>query len=204
MGLWAIRTPILDGLARQSLVFERGYVASPLCRPSLASMTTGLFPLQHGVTGDDVDGKNNRATLDAPLRRQFHQCPGLIRTLTSNGYLAHQSGKWWESSFADGRFTHGMTHGDPKRGGRHGDAGLSIGHAGMRPVTNFIDQPVSEQKPFFVWRAPVLPHTPHNPPKRLLDLIRDLDEAGAIVTAGSVWPAAGHKVSVKLLEVYTP
>ena len=30
--------------------------------------------------------------------------------LTANGYLAHQSGKWWEGSFADGGFTHGMTH----------------------------------------------------------------------------------------------
>ncbi len=209
MGHPDIRTPNLDGLARQSLVFERGYVAPPLCRLSLASMISGLFLFQHGVTGNDVDGKNNRAARDAPLRRQFHQYPSLIRTLTSNGYLAHQSGKWWEGSFADGRFTHRMTHGDPKRGGRHGNAGLSIGRAGMRPVTDFIDQAVSEQKPFFVWYAPFLPHTPHNPPKRLLDrytkdgraahvtkyfamcewfnetcgqlldLIRDLDKAGA-------------------------
>jgi len=168
MGHPDIRTPHLDKLAAQSLVFGRGYVTSPLCRPSLASMATGLFPFQHGVTGNDVDGRNNRAALDAPLRRQFHRRPSFIRLLTSNGYLAHQSGKWWEGSFADGGFTHGMTHGDPNRRGRHGDAGLTIGREGMEPVTKFIDHAVAEKKPFFVWYAPFLPHTPHNPPERLL------------------------------------
>lgn len=169
MGHPDIQTPHLDRLAARSLVFERGYVASPLCRPSLASMVTGRFPFRHGVTGNDVDGRNNRAALDVPLRKQFHRHPGFIRMLTKNGYLAHQSGKWWEGSFKDGGFTHGMTHGDPKRRGRHGDDGLKIGRQGMKPVTDFIDHAVAEKKPFFVWYAPFLPHTPHNPPKRLLD-----------------------------------
>lgn len=168
MGHAEVRTPHLDKLAERSLVFGRGYVAAPLCRPSLASMVTGLFPFQHGITGNDVDGRNNRAALDLPLREQFHRHPSFIRMLTSNGYLAHQSGKWWEGSFQDGGFTHGMTHGDPKRRGRHGDVGLKIGREGMEPVTEFIDHAVAEKKPFFVWYAPFLPHTPHNPPKRLL------------------------------------
>ena len=169
MGHAAVQTPHLDRLAGRSQVFERGYVASPLCRPSLASMVTGLFPFQHGVTGNDVDGRNNRVALDIPLRENFYRHPGFIKTLTSSGYLAHQSGKWWEGSWMDGGFTHGMTHGDPQRGGRHGDAGLKIGRAGMTPVTDFIDLAVEEKKPFFVWYAPFLPHTPHNPPQHLLE-----------------------------------
>jgi arylsulfatase A-like enzyme len=168
MGHSEIRTPSLDKLAERSLVFERGYVASPLCRPSLASIVTGLYPFQHGVTGNDVDGRNQRAILDLPLRENFRQYPSFIRALTSHGYLTHQSGKWWEGSFTDGSFTHGMTHGDPKRGGRHGDAGLKIGRKGMDSVTEFIDLAVEKEKPFFVWYAPFLPHSPHNPPPRLL------------------------------------
>ena len=50
MGHPDIQTPNLDALARRSLVFNRGYVASPLCRPSLASMVTGLYPFGHGIT----------------------------------------------------------------------------------------------------------------------------------------------------------
>ncbi|MEM1443066.1 MAG: sulfatase-like hydrolase/transferase [Verrucomicrobiota bacterium] len=168
MGHPEIRTPHLDKLADRSVVFERGYVASPLCRPSLASMATGLFPFQHGVTGNDVDGSKSRAALDVPVKKQFHEHPSFIQLLTESGYLTHQSGKWWEGSFADGGFTHGMTHGDPKRGGRHGDAGLTIGRKGMKPVTDFIDEAIGKEKPFFVWYAPFLPHTPHNPPGRLL------------------------------------
>lgn len=169
MGHPDIKTPHLDRLAKRSLVFERGYVAAPLCRPSLASMVTGLFPSQHGITGNDVDGNTNRAALDAPRREAFHKHPSFVKLLTSGGYLAHQSGKWWEGSFADGGFTHGMTHGDPTRGGRHGDAGLTIGRQGMKPVTGFIDGAVADKKPFLLWYAPFLPHTPHNPPARLLE-----------------------------------
>ncbi len=168
MGHAKIRTPNLDALAERSLVFDRGYVASPLCRPSLASMVTGLYPFQTGITGNDVDGRNDRAVLDVQVREKFHRHPSFINALTSHGYLAHQSGKWWEGSFIDGGFTHGMTHGDPRRGGRHGDAGLKIGREGMNQVTDFIDLAVAQEKPFFVWYAPFLPHTPHNPPQRLL------------------------------------
>jgi arylsulfatase A-like enzyme len=166
MGHPDIKTPHLDKLAERSLVFERGYVASPLCRPSLASLLTGKFPHQHGITGNDVDGANNREALDIPVRKAFHELPSFVRLLTSNGYLAHQSGKWWEGSHADGGFTHGMM---PKPA-RHGSAqSLTIGRDGMAPVTDFIDHAVAGKKPFFVWYAPFLPHAPHNPPQRLLD-----------------------------------
>lgn len=168
MGHTDIKTPHLDRLAERSLVFERGYVAAPICRPSLASIVTGLYPFQHGTTACDVDFMRNRAALDAPFREAFHKHPSFIKMLTANGYLTFQSGKWWEGSFRDGGFTHGMTHGDPKRGGRHGDAGLAIGRKGIQAVKHFIDNAENQDKPFFVWYAPLMPHTPHNPPERLL------------------------------------
>ena len=131
-------------------------------------MVTGIYPFEHGITGNDVDGKNQRAELDVPMREAFHKHPSFIKMLTENGYLTHQSGKWWEGSYQDGGFTHGMTHGDPKRGGRHGDVGLKIGREGIKPVTDFIDMAVEKKKPFLLWYAPFLPHTPHNPPQSLL------------------------------------
>jgi arylsulfatase A-like enzyme len=166
MGHPEIKTPHLDKLASRSLVFERGYVASPLCRPSLASLLTGRFPHDHGVTGNDVDGNKDREALDLPVRESFHKLPSFVRMLTANGYLAHQSGKWWEGTHTDGGFTDGMM---PKPA-RHGNTeSLAIGRDGIKPVTDFIDRATAEKKPFFVWYAPFLPHTPHNPPKRLLE-----------------------------------
>lgn len=169
MGHSEIRTPNLDKLAERSLVFERGYVSAPLCRPSLASILTGHYPRTHGAVGNDVDGANDRERLDIPVRERFHQLPNFVRLLTSNGYLAHQSGKWWEGSHADGGFTHGMM----PRPARHGSPeSLSIGRQGMQPITDFIDHSIAEEKPFFVWYAPFMPHTPHTPPARLLEKYR--------------------------------
>lgn len=177
MGHPVVQTPHLDRLAERSLRFDRGYVATPLCRPSLASMVTGRFPAEHGITANDVTGgmfainkkgetellRGKRERLDKPVRDRFHQFPSFVRKLTESGYLTHQSGKWWEGSYMDGGFTHGMTEGE-----RHGDKGLVIGREGLEPIATFIEQASQAEQPFFLWYAPFLPHTPHNPPDRLL------------------------------------
>jgi arylsulfatase A-like enzyme len=178
MGHENIKTPRLDKLASQSMTFTRGYVPDSLCRPSLATMVTGLYPHQHKIVGNDPPGKRKIPKAEYLKRRidylkHIENVPTLGRLLAKKGYLSHQSGKWWEGSYQRGGFTHGMTHGDRTKGGRHGDKGLAIGRQGMAPVTDFIDMAIEKKKPFFVYYAPFLPHTPHNPPKRLLDKYRD-------------------------------
>ncbi|MBI1318003.1 MAG: sulfatase-like hydrolase/transferase [Candidatus Hydrogenedens sp.] len=168
MGHEAIQTPHLDALAAEGIVYSHGYVVTSLCRPSLATMATGLYPHQHGITGNDPKGpRPKRAALDLPWRTKFETLPRVAELLgEKKGYVSHQSGKWWEGPCMCGGFTAGMTHGDPERGGRHGDAGLLIGRETMQPVFDFIDE--AGAKPFFIWYAPFLPHEPHNPPDRLL------------------------------------
>jgi arylsulfatase A-like enzyme len=61
-----------------------------------------------------------------------------------------------------------MTHGDPTREGRHGDEGLKIGREGMDEIFDFIEDAQVDNKPFFIWYAPLLPHAPHTPPDTLL------------------------------------
>ncbi len=169
-----IQTPSIDRLAREGVTFSRGYVPTGLCRPSLMTMITGLYASQHGITGNDPSPKY--ATKDSPeynqqradLIAKIDQFETLPELLAKKGYLSHQSGKWWEGNFSRGGFTHGMTRGFPKRGGRHGDDGLDIGRKGLEPVTQFIDMAVDQDKPFFLWYAPFMPHTPHTPPERLL------------------------------------
>ena len=174
MGHEAIQTPNLDRLASESVVFRRGYVPTALCRPSLVTLVTGHYAHRHGVTGNDPSPKYAAANSDLYRQRrarligyldQFETLPEL---LGAKGYLSHQSGKWWEGSFQHGGFTHGMTRGFPQPGGRHGDDGLKIGRQGMAPIEEFVDLAVKRQKPFFLWYAPFLPHSPHNPPDRLL------------------------------------
>ena len=42
-------TPNLDGLAQQSVVFDRAYATSGICAPSRASLMTGLYPRTLGI-----------------------------------------------------------------------------------------------------------------------------------------------------------
>ena len=169
----AIETPNIDRLARQSRLFKRGYVPTSLCCPSLATLITGLYPHQNGITGNEPPIPSGGKNTDQ-YRSQVQECVGFIdsvptlpRLLAKRGYVSHQSGKWWQGHYSRGGFTHGMTHGDPKRRGRHGDEGLKIGREGLQPIFDFIAD--AGDKPSFVWYAPFLPHNPHNPPKRLLD-----------------------------------
>jgi uncharacterized sulfatase len=162
MGHPVIETPHLDGLARQSIVFPRGYVPSSLCRPSLATIITGLYPHQHGITGNDPPQGVDRNEMLKHIRAA-ETLPGL---LGQRGYRSFQAGKWWEGHHSLGDFTAGMTHGEVARGGRHGDVGLTIGREGLEPIRQFVR--ADREKPFFLWYAPFLPHEPHNPPERIL------------------------------------
>lgn len=169
-----IKTPNLDRLAARSARFSRGYVPTALCRPSLATLITGLYSHQHKISGNDpspaLAEPNTPAYADlrAKLIAHIDEHPTVPKLLAKKGYLSHQSGKWWEGAYQRGGFTHGMTRGFPHPGGRHGDDGLKIGREGLKPVLDFVDESIDQKKPFYVWYAPLLPHSPHNPPERIL------------------------------------
>jgi uncharacterized sulfatase len=175
MGHEHIRTPNIDRLAAESLVFMRGYVPSSLCCPSLASIVTGLYPHQHKVTSNDPplppgmprQGFYRTAAFREGrdvMSRHLEAVPTLPRLLGGAGYESLQTGKWWQGNYRRGGFTHGMTKGD-----RHGDAGIEIGRKTMQPIYDFIAGARRDERPFFVWYAPMLPHLPHNPPQRLIE-----------------------------------
>lgn len=175
MGHPHIHTPNLDRLAEQSLTFPRGYVPSSLCCPSLASIITGLYPHRHRVTSNDppippgvkpAGFQKTEAFGEGReiMNRHLEAVSTLPRLLAQKGYLSLQTGKWWQGHFSRGGFTHGMT-----QGSRHGDDGLDIGRKTLRPIYDFIATARQDGKPFMVWYAPMLPHSPHNPPERLLE-----------------------------------
>jgi arylsulfatase A-like enzyme len=175
MGHPAIETPHLDELARHSILFRRGYVPTALCRPSLMTLATGHYAHRHRVTGNDPSPKYAEpgSPLDRERRAELISLIDRLETVPSllaeRGYLSHQSGKWWEGNFRRGGFTHGMTRGFPQPGGRHGDDGLRIGREGLQPIEQFLEEATEAERPFYLWYAPFLPHTPHNPPERILE-----------------------------------
>ncbi len=171
MGHPELRTPALDRLARESLVFARGYVPSSLCCPSLASLITGRYPHEHGIVGNDPPGDRPHTPAGAALaagREEMNQyleaCPTLPRLLGGHGYRSLQTGKWWQGDFRRGGFDEGMTQGQ-----RHGDKGLTIGRKTLAPAFDFVKRCRAAGSPFFLWYAPMLPHDPHDPPPDLVE-----------------------------------
>jgi arylsulfatase A-like enzyme len=171
-----IRTPHLDRLAAESLTFDRGWVPTSVCCPSLATIITGLYPHQTKVTSNDPPaepGTKNTARgssqeMTDRWNAMLDDLPTLPRLLAGSGYLSFQTGKWWHGDYTRGGFTHGMT-----KGSRHGDAGLDIGRKGLEPIEDFVATARRENKPFFVWYAPFMPHDPHTPPDRLFEKYKD-------------------------------
>ena len=97
-----IKTPHLDKLAGESLTYTRGYVAAPLCRPSLASIFSGRHPHEHGITGNDPRIQSGKkagrtdpelAPLYDAIMDRIDDEPGLAHLLGRAGYLSLQTGK---------------------------------------------------------------------------------------------------------------
>ena len=73
------RTPNLDALARDGVVFRNAYSNSPLCCPSRASMFSGRLPWSHEVWGNGAEFRS--------------EIPTFMHFLRSAGYRNAVSGK---------------------------------------------------------------------------------------------------------------
>ncbi len=149
MGHPLARTPRIDQLASRGVVFPNTHVTAPRCRPSLATLLSGKWPQQHGIYYNVGPG---RLGSEGTLSQQ----------LADAGYAVLGGGKFWE--------------GDPREMGfaRGTAAGFESGNrtfvrSGQEGLFRAIEE-LSDDQPLFVWWAPMLPHTPHNPPDRFLRL----------------------------------
>lgn len=81
------RTPNLDALAAQSVVFDNAYSSNPVCSPARCSMQTGLYPSKTGMeTNLYQTGTRTHELQDTDYL--------LSRRLTRAGYQAAYTGKW--------------------------------------------------------------------------------------------------------------
>jgi len=63
-----IRTPHMDGLAREGMRLTRVFAASPTCSPSRSSLYTGLYPARHGAMGNHTDCRPTIGSLPHSLK----------------------------------------------------------------------------------------------------------------------------------------
>ena len=48
-------TPVMDGIAKEGVCFDRYYCPNAPCLPSRASMVTGLYGIHNGIVGHGDD-----------------------------------------------------------------------------------------------------------------------------------------------------
>jgi len=86
-----IRTPNIDRLADQGMLFTHCFSSNAVCSPTRATYLTGLMPSQHGVHcylagGHAQIGPNAYNTLE-----EFHTLPEIM---AESGYTCGLAGKW--------------------------------------------------------------------------------------------------------------
>lgn len=85
-------------LADTGVSFTRAFCGSAMCSPSRASLFTGLYPSQHGVTATLTEGGTVSPT--EPVLQNTEQ--NMAKVLASAGYNVHYRGKWHMSKGAAG------------------------------------------------------------------------------------------------------
>lgn len=150
MGSEIVHTPNLDRLARGGTIFTTAHLPMSRCHPTLASFLSGRWPHQTGIYYNF--GTEPLAPVDT--------LPQLLRDA---GYATYVEGKYWEGQPRRMGFTHGR-----------GRTANTFVRNGQKELFDFLDE-VGGRQPFFIWWAPKIPHTPHNPPQKYLELFdRDM------------------------------
>jgi arylsulfatase A-like enzyme len=86
------RTPNLDRLAQQGVLFTNAHCAAPLCNPSRAALMTGIRPATSGVYTNSQPFRQSPVTKDAVT---------LPMHLRAHGYSVIGSGKIYHGGFPD-------------------------------------------------------------------------------------------------------
>jgi arylsulfatase A-like enzyme len=71
-----VTTPNIDSLARNGVLFDQLYTASPVCAPNRASIATGRYPSVNGLRTNGIVLPESELTLMEVLRRGGYQTYG--------------------------------------------------------------------------------------------------------------------------------
>ena len=152
-GYRQVETPNIDGLRRDSVLFERVYSHCPMTLPSHVSMFTGSLPTEHGVRnniGYRFEGARFR-TLAEELRERGYAAGAAVSSYVLRSDTGIDDGfEFYEDSIAVA--TAGATS-EHQRSGRETlkhALGWILGH---------------REQPFFFFLHLYEPHAPYEPPE---------------------------------------
>ena len=86
-----VRTPNIDRLAQEGMLFTNAFAVNGMCSPTRATLMTGLMPSQHGVHNWLDDSMLKDWPRDWSAIVEFRTLP---LTLANEGYRTAMIGKW--------------------------------------------------------------------------------------------------------------
>jgi hypothetical protein len=148
-----VRTPAIDALAADGIVFERAYAHSPQTLPSHASILTGLLPFETGVR-DNVGFTLSPAppTLAGLLRGAGMPTAGVVSAFV----LRSETGIGRGFDFFDDHLPPAAPDKPMGQVQRDGEASLEV-------ATRWME---GRRGRFFLFFHIYEPHTPYAPPER--------------------------------------
>ena len=170
------RTPNLERLAAEGVVFDNAYCNNPLCVPSRASMLSGLFSPRIGVYDNANELPSSVPTMAHYMRSQGYwtelcgkmhfigpdQLHGFNERSVTDVYPANF--QWianWNAGPAfvpSGTALNGVVEAGPCVRSMQEDYDDEVEHAGIQSLFDFARNP--ERNPFFHTMSFTSPHTP--------------------------------------------
>jgi arylsulfatase A-like enzyme len=151
-GYGKVKTPVMNRLAEEGVMFQQAVAQVPLTLPSHCSILTGLSPRSTGVR--DQAGfslANEKTTLAELFKSSGYETAAFVgaSVLNAAGGLGQGFDVYSDLTSVTGKTTEGETE-------RRGDAVITEALQWML---------ASGRKPFFVWIHLFDPHTPYSPPE---------------------------------------
>jgi arylsulfatase A-like enzyme/Tfp pilus assembly protein PilF len=175
-GYGRIRTPALDALAKEGILFAQAFTPSPITNTSHTSILTGLLPSTHGVTdfGVPLAGKNQ--TLAELLKKQGYETAAFIGSVVLDS-REFAPGLDRGFDFYDNFPRPARTKSRWGRLERRGEDVVQHANAWLNA------HPAS---PHFVWIHLYDPHDPYEPPPPYSEIYKERLYDGEIAYADSV------------------
>ncbi len=137
-----VKSPILNGLAKEGTVFEKAHSPENWTKPSVASVLTALYPVSHGARSQSAVLSEKAVLLSEHLKAQGYATGSFI----ANGYVSDRFGfdQGWDK-YRNFIRESGST-----------DASNVFKESGDWAESN-------KDKPFFLYVQTIDPHVPYRP-----------------------------------------
>ena len=170
-------TPTIDAVAAEGVRFPEMVAAAPWTMPSLATMLTGVSPVEHRIVGPTNLISDRLTTLAAELKTAGYQTAGVI----SNPMASHTFGYARGFDFYDDYtvlLSADLNLFDDRHQGRgvhQTVTGEMVNHVALA----WLSQKRAPDRPFFLFLLYFDPHADYAPPEKYAAMFTDPDYKGA-------------------------